>query len=226
MSDLIYLDHNATSPIHPAAADAMREASLQYAGNPGSQHAYGRKARRALEDARERFAELVGAKTGGTSPDRVIFTSGGTEANNLALFGMLGPPGQPVADRSQLITSAIEHPSILEPSKRLKSTGLPNQQNWRRQRWRHPSRSIQANSPRLNTQLVSLMLANNETGVVQPIAEISHICATQNIPIHCDAAQAVGKMPVDFAGLNLAMMSCCCPQISGSFGDRGPRRSL
>jgi len=211
---MIYLDHNATSPILPAAAEAVREASLQYGANPGSQHKPGRQARRALEDAREKLAELLGARTGGTHPDRVIFASGGTEANNLALFGLLGTPGHAAG---HLVTSAIEHPSILEPAQQLQ------QQGCRVTRVGVGEKGVvrldeieQALGP--ETRLVSLMLGNNETGVLQPVAESAALCAARGIPLHTDAAQAVGKLPVHFAELDLAMLSCAAHKFRGPLG--------
>src|SRR5262245_35872080 len=112
----IYLDHNATAPMLPEVADAVREASLRYGGNPASQHEAGRQARRALESARERIGELLGARTTGGDADRVIFTSGGTESNNLALTGLLQRAGSSPTPASapppRLITSFLEHPSI------------------------------------------------------------------------------------------------------------------
>jgi len=217
MTELIYLDHNATSPILPAAADAVREASLQYGGNPGSQHEFGRQARRALEDVRERFAELLGARTGGAHPDRVIFTSGGTEANNLALFGLLGAPGHALDTGCQLVTSAIEHPSILEPGERLLQQGCQVTYVGVGKNGIVRLEEIeQALGPK--TRLISLMLGNNETGVLQPVAEVSQLCADRDIPLHCDAAQAVGKLPVNFAELNLAMLSCAAHKFRGPLG--------
>ncbi len=217
MIDLIYLDHNATSPILPVAADAVREASLQYGANPGSQHEPGRLARRALEDARERFAELLGIRTGGTNPDRVIFTSGGTEANNLALFGLLGTPGQALDASCQLVTSAIEHPSILEPVKRLEQQGCQVTRVGVGENGIVRLAEVElALGP--ETRLVSLMLANNETGVLQPAAEVAQMCAARDIPFHSDAAQAVGKLPVNFAELNLSMLSCAAHKFRGPLG--------
>src|SRR5688572_24629629 len=107
----IYLDHNSTTPIDPRVVEAMVHAWTDCGANPASQHAPGRRARRMLEEAREGIAELLGAKTGGMNADRVIFTSGGTEANNLSLFGLYG--GVP-------LVSAIEHPSVMEASRRFK----------------------------------------------------------------------------------------------------------
>jgi len=216
---MIYLDHNATSPLLPAAADAVHEASLRYGANPGSQHKPGRQARRALEDARERFAELLGARTGGTNPDRVIFTSGGTEANNLALFGLIGPYSQTnhLQAASSLVTSAIEHPSILEPAKRLQQQGCQvTLVKVGKNGMARLDKFEQTLEP--ETSLVSLMLGNNETGILQPVAEVAKLCAAHNIPLHSDAAQVVGKMPVHFAELNLAMLSCAAHKFRGPLG--------
>ena len=118
MSEMIYLDNNATTPLLPEVADAMREAALRFPANPASQHRAGQTARRALEEAREQIATLLGAKTSGMDADRLIFTSGGTEANNLAILGMLATqtPGH-------FVTSAIEHPSLLGPAAELERRG-------------------------------------------------------------------------------------------------------
>ncbi len=214
MSSSIYLDHNATTPILPVVADAVREASLRYGANPGSQHEPGRQARRALEDTRERTGELLGARQGGMHADRVLFTSGGTEANNLALFGL-------TADHSeapgQLVVPAIEHPSITEPAAVLQRRG------WRVAR---PSASVDGvvslqeieSHLEPDTRLVSMMLANNETGVLQPVASVAKLCAERGIPLHADAAQAIGKIPVDFAALGAATMSCAAHKFQGPLG--------
>ena len=118
---MIYLDHNATTPILPVVAESVCEASLRYGANPGSQHEPGRQARRALEEARERIGKLLGARLGGVRADRVIFTSGGTEANNLALKGVMMARA-PTFD-GHLVVSAFEHPSIEEPAKYLEKLG-------------------------------------------------------------------------------------------------------
>ncbi|MCA9230619.1 MAG: cysteine desulfurase [Planctomycetales bacterium] len=222
MSDAIYLDFNATAPILPAAADAVREASLRFGANPGSQHEPGREARRALENARERIGELLGARLGGANPDRLIFTSGGTEANNLALLGLRGLPGQhavaTLPSRTRhLITSAIEHPSVIEPAAHLQQLG-----------WQVSQIGVDENGAvRLDEfddlvgtrpSLVSLMMANNETGVLQPVETVAKLCREHGIPVHCDAAQAVGKIPVDFARLQLSMLSCAAHKFQGPLG--------
>ena len=214
MNTSIYLDHNATTPILPEVADAVREASLRYDGNPGSQHEPGRQARRALEEVRERTGAILGARQGGVHADQVLFTSGGTEANNLALFGLAAsqstPPGQ-------LVVPAIEHPSIVEPAAELERRG------WRVER---PTASVDGvvslqeieSLLEPDTRLVNLMLANNETGVLQPVAEVAKVCADRGIPLHTDAAQVVGKLRVDFAALAVATLSCAAHKFHGPLG--------
>ena len=241
MTTHIYLDHNATTPLLPEVADAVREASLRYHANPGSQHEPGRQARRALEQARQRIGELLGARTTGMNADRVIFTSGGTEAANLAIFGLLSAPHPPLALASSLqragpqtpnptqpnpappkkhfLTSTLEHPCILEAAAQL-----PH---------RLPHCEVETLTPnpdgivplekfrqhlRPETALVSLMLANNETGVLQPVAEVAALCAENNIAMHSDAAQMVGKLPVHFTDLNLSAMSLAAHKFHGPLG--------
>ena len=212
MSSHIYLDHNATSPLLPEVADAMRETALRYGANPESQHDPGRQARRVLEDAREQIGNLLGARTGGTQPDQIIFTSGGTEANNQALLGLLGN-GSP----GQLVISAIEHPCVSEIAKQL------HQQGWQID-------YVGANQAGIvkvekfkefvstETRAVSLMLANNETGVLQPVAELARFCGQVGIPVHTDASQAVGKIPVHFRELNVAALCCTAHKFQGPLG--------
>ncbi|NOZ38920.1 MAG: cysteine desulfurase [Planctomycetes bacterium] len=231
MTNHIYLDHNATTPLLPEVADAVRDASVRYHANPGSQHQPGRQARRALEEARLQVGKLLGARTTGMNADRVIFTSGGTEAANLALFGLLGGlpgPSSPTSPASSLqraaptasspthfLTSTIEHPCILESAAQLPNceveqlpvdtNGVVDLDQVRRRL-------------RPETRLVSVMLANNETGVLQPVAEIAALCAEQGIAMHSDAAQMIGKLPVDFTRLNLSAMSCAAHKFNGPLG--------
>lgn len=224
----IYLDHNATTPLLPEVADAVYEASLRYHANPGSQHESGRQARRALEEARCRVGELLGARTTGMNADRIIFTSGGTEAANLALFGLLATPLTPTPASSlqraaptsnptppHFLTSKIEHPCILEAAAQL-----PNCEVEQLPVDTHGVVDLEQfhQCLRPDTRLVSIMLANNETGVLQPVAEIAALCAEQGVAMHTDAAQMVGKLPVDFAGLNLAALSCAAHKFHGPLG--------
>jgi len=219
MSDLIYLDHNATTPILAEVAEAIRDVSLRVVGNPSSQHQSGQQARRVLEDARRRIAELLGARTAGMNADRVIFTSGGTEANNLALFGLLA--AQPhLSSRSSgghLVTSAIEHPAVSEPANQLERQG------WQVDRVKPDTTGVVSPADveaalRPETRLVSLMAANNETGVLQPIDEVAQLCSRHQVPLHTDAAQWVGKLPVEFAEWNLAALSCAAHKFHGPCG--------
>ena len=218
MLSTIYLDYNATTTQLPEVVDAVREASLRYGANPGSQHEPGRQARRALEEAREKVGELLGARMGGMSADQVIFTSGGTEANHLALFGLLTNPEQP-ADSSpaHLVLSSIEHPSIVEPIGRLENQG------WRVDRLPIDTNGVARHEEldqqlRENTRLVCLMLANNETGVIQPVAKAAAWCVERRIALHTDAAQAVGKVPIDFSKLGVSTLSCAAHKFYGPVG--------
>ncbi len=217
MDGPIYLDHNATTPMLPEVAEAIGEASLRFTGNPGSQHETGRLARRALEEARQRIGELLGARMDGQKPDRVFFTSGGTEANNLALLGLLGTNGMERTAAGRLAISTIEHPSVVQPANRLESLG------WQVDRVRVDRNGVLcldqlAEVLKPETQLVSLMAGNNETGVLQPIAKAASLCAEQGVLLHTDAAQVVGKLPVDFAAWNLAMLSCAAHKFHGPHG--------
>src|SRR6476620_9642342 len=166
ISDRIYLDHNATTPIFPEVVEAMRACWSEPYLNPASQHEFGRRARRTLEDARDRIAELLGANTSGTNPDGVIFTSGGTESNNLGMRGVRSGSTEKrraTGDRrSHLIVSAIEHPSIITLAKHLSQTACHVDQLTI-----DPDGVIRIDDlPRLlqpQTHLVAAMLANNET---------------------------------------------------------------
>lgn len=211
MPDSIYLDNNSTTPLSPEATEAMARAAKECWGNPSSQHAFGRRARQVLEDAREAIGSLLGADLTGFPPDRVIFTSGGTEANNLAMFGLTGPsPGH-------LIISEIEHPSISGPAEVLAGRG-----------WRVDKLPVEKNgevaagqlrdSLRSDTRLVSVMLGNNETGVLQPVERIAQVAAKAGVPVHTDAVQPVAKLPVNFRQLGVATMTATAHKFHGPMG--------
>ena len=207
----IYLDHNATTPMLPEVIEAMSECYRAGYANPASSHQPGRKARRLIESARTKIGLLLGANLKGTSPDRVIFTSGGTESNNLAILGLASGAA------AHGIISAIEHPSVDGPTESLKRQG------WRIDTLGVSSEGVAQTDQLANlindqTRFVSVMLGNNETGVIQPIAEISQICQAAEIPLHTDASQAVGKIPVDFSELGVDLLTATAHKLHGPRG--------
>jgi cysteine desulfurase len=203
--DLIYLDNNATTPLLPAVWEAMRPYGADCYGNPASAHRVGRKARQALEDARERTAVILDA-----FPDEVIFTSGGTEANNLAIFGLAGdPPGH-------VITSPIEHPSVAEPHLQLEKRGFSVERLPVNKEGTVPGERL-ASLIRPESRLVTVMLANNEVGSVQPIQALVNELQGR-CPFHCDAVQAAGKMPVSFHDLGVTTLSISAHKFHGPKG--------
>ncbi|HPP54139.1 MAG TPA: aminotransferase class V-fold PLP-dependent enzyme, partial [Thermoguttaceae bacterium] len=211
----IYLDHNATTPIRPEVVEAMRQVWFRVFGNPASQHQFGREARRLLEDTREKMAALLGAQITGLEPDRLIFTSSATEANNLAIggIGSARTGGQP----GSLITSSLEHPSVLGPAEHLLDLG------WRVDTLSSTPEGIvrldqlqEWISPQ--TALVSITAANHEIGTVQPIAEAARICQAYGVPLHTDAVQLVGKGPVQFRQLGVSAMTVSAHKFHGPVG--------
>jgi cysteine desulfurase len=230
----IYLDHNATTPTRPEVVEAMSRCYAANYANPASQHRPGQQARRALEDARERIAEILDAQLAPPRRDRLIFTSGGTEANNLAILGIAQAGGNSANPREeaedgqetgtrqpgQIIISAGEHQSVIEPAEHLLELG-----------WRLDTLALSAQgvvrvdqlAPLLaaqpsTTRLVSVLLGNHETGVLQPIVELSAICNQARVPLHTDAVQVVGKLPVSFHRLGVAAMSIAAHKFQGPLG--------
>ena len=186
----------------------MRPFLEEHFGNPSSSHAYGRITRQALDQARSQVARLINAK-----PAEIIFTSGGTEANNLAILGLLA-----TRTTGHLITSAIEHPSLLGPVAQLEL------RDWQVTRIGADENGVVrleelAVAFRADTQLVSIMAANNETGVLQPLREIGTMCSARAVPFHTDATQWVGKLPLSFHGdWQLAALSCTAHKFHGPLG--------
>lgn len=185
----IYLDYNATTPIAPAVRDAMLPWLSEHFGNPSSSHALGQLCREAVADARARVARLLGS-----SPDEIVFTSGGTESNNLAIKGTAFALRRP-SGAGHLVISAVEHPAVAEPARFLERLGFRlTIVGASREGLVDPAAVEAALAP--DTLLVSIMHANNEIGVVQPIGEIAALCRRRGILLHTDAAQSVGKVPV------------------------------
>lgn len=199
----VYLDHNASAPL----LDAVREAMLPWLGarfgNASSRHEYGRAARRAIDDARARVAAAVGAH-----PTEVVFTSGGSEANNLFIKGAAArmKPGL-------VQVSAIEHPCVREPARQLVRAGwtlaeMPADADGR----------VELDALDVRAQLVSVMAANNETGVLQDISAFAVAAKRQGAWLHTDAVQALGKIPLDFRALGVAAMTLSAHKIGGPQG--------
>jgi cysteine desulfurase len=203
--DCIYLDNNSTTPVLPAVWESMRPFLTEVYGNPASAHQAGRRARQALEDARDRTAAVLGAH-----PDEVIFTSGATEANNLAIFSHAASgPGH-------LIASPIEHPSVTEPIRHLQERGFTV--DWlpvNAEGLVCPEGLGQLERP--ETRLVTVMLANHETGAVQPVRALVEQLAGR-AAFHCDAVQAVGKTYVSFRDLGVTTLSLSAHKFHGPKG--------
>ncbi len=203
----IYLDNNATSPIHPAVLDAVASAMRDGFGNASSVHREGQLARRALEEARDAVGALVGTK-----PREIVFTSGGTESNNAAIFGLV-PPG----DAHHIVTTAIEHPSALEAVRKLEARGCRvTRVGCEASGAVSAARMIEAIRP--ETALAVMMLAQSETGVLQPVEEVAAACRARGIPLHCDAVQAVGRIRVDLERLGADTVAFSAHKMHGPKG--------
>jgi cysteine desulfurase len=206
--DPIYLDHNSTTPLLPEVVEAMRPHWHKNFGNPASAHQFGRRARQALEAARERVAQSLDAE-----PSQVLFTSGATEANNLALFGATVP------ESSRIIASPIEHPSVSGPLAELARRGIDVQ--FLPVDLTGVVRA-EALPPMLgkDVALITAMLVNNETGAVQPVQQLVELARHHlfDAAFHCDAVQAVGKMPVSFRGLGVTSLSLSAHKFGGPCG--------
>jgi cysteine desulfurase len=210
----VYLDHAATTPMHPAAIEAMT-AVLATVGNASSLHTTGRTARRRMEEARETLAHLLGAR-----PSEVIFTAGGTESDNLAVKGIYWARRDAAPHRRRIITTPIEHHAVLDAVEWLvehegaEVTWLPVGTDG----------SITAAALREalaehdDVALISIMWANNEVGTIEPVAELAAVAAEFDVPMHSDAIQAVGQIPVDFSASGLSAMSVAAHKFGGPTG--------
>lgn len=210
----VYLDHAATTPMRPAAIEAMA-AAMATVGNASSLHGSGRLARRRLEEARETLAHLLGAR-----PSEVIFTAGGTESDNLAVKGIFWARRDADPQLRRIVTTPVEHHAVLDAVQWLADhegaevTWLPVDE--------HGAVSAAdlraALSDAADVALISVMWANNEVGTIMPIAELAAVAAEFGIPIHSDAIQAIGQLPVDFAASGLSAMSIAAHKFGGPTG--------
>lgn len=206
---LIYLDHNATTPIADEVRAAMEPYLRTQFGNPSSDHALGRAARRAVEEAREAIASSIGAE-----PDEIIFTSGGTESNNLAIRGIAATAPAP---RRRIITSTVEHPATTAPLALLAAEG------WELARVPVLGSGILDLGAALDAlgqdaALVTLLLAQNETGAIMPVQALTGPAHTRGVPVHVDAAQAIGKIPVSVDALGVDVLSIAGHKCYGPKG--------
>lgn len=197
MMDAIYLDHNATTPLLPEVVDAMLPYLREHFGNPSSGHAYGARARAAVAHAREQVASLLGCDA-----DEIVFTSGGTEANNLAIRGVT----EALERKSHVVTTAIEHPATARPCAWLEKHGRSVTRIGVDADGRARMDAAQA-AIDADTVLVTVMHSNNETGVLQPVAELTQIAHAAGALVHTDAAQSLGKVPVRVRELGVDLLS-------------------
>ena len=193
-----YFDHNATTPVSPEVFQAMTPMLTEVFGNASSIHDFGQQARRALDDARRKVAAMIGAK-----PEEIVFTSGGTEADNMALFGVGG----------HVITTTAEHPAVLQAAAQLpKATMVPVDSRG------VVDPQVVRTAIRSDTRLISVMHANNELGVIQPVEEIATIAREAGVLFHSDGVQGPGKLPVNVQQLGVHLYSISAHKIYGPKG--------
>jgi cysteine desulfurase len=211
----IYLDNHATTRVDPRVVEAMLPYFGERFGNAGSiNHSFGTEAMEAVDRARVAIAAGIGAE-----PREIVFTSGATESNNLAIRGLAERPRR---RGDHIVSVATEHKAILDPLRRLARRGFEvtlldvEQHGSQKAGWLDPQQVAAA--IRDDTLLVSVMLANNEIGVIQPLAEIAAICNSRGLPLHCDATQAVGKISVNVADLGVSLLSFSAHKIYGPKG--------
>jgi cysteine desulfurase len=211
----VYLDHAATTPMVPAAVAAMA-AELGEVGNASSLHASGRRARRVVEESRETIASVLGCR-----PGEVVFTSGGTEADNLAVKGVYWSRRAVDPGRVRVLSTAVEHHAVLDPLHWLATTEgarvelLPVDRDGRLVL--DALRDTLERDPS-SVAVISVMWANNEVGTLQPIAEVVELAGEYGIPVHTDAVQAIGKVPVDFAAAGVDALTLTGHKVGGPYG--------
>lgn len=206
----VYLDHHATTPVDPAVVAAMLPYFTEKYGNPsGRSHAFGQEAHRAVERAREQVAALIGA-----APDEIVFTSGATESDNLAVRGAARSPA---AKGRHIVTTTLEHAAVLEPCRSLERDGFEVTRVAVGLSGIVAAADVAA-AFRPDTVLVSVMAANNEVGTIQPVAEIGALCRERGVPFHIDAVQAVGRIPASAEDWGADLMSLSAHKMYGPKG--------
>lgn len=203
----VYMDHSATTPVDPEVLQAMLPYFSERYGSASSLHTHGREGRDAVEDARRKVSSLIGAKE-----EEIFFTSGGTESNNLAIIGTARKKR-----KGRIITSSIEHPSVLEPCRYLEREGFEIIRLGVDKYGMIDPSEIE-NSITKDTILITVMHANNEIGTIEDIREIGEIASNKNIPFHTDAVQSFGKIPIDVEDMNIDMLSVSSHKIYGPKG--------
>ena len=194
----IYLDHNATTPVDPAVLEAILPFFAQEYGNASSIHGFGQKCRAAVEEARDEVAGLLNARA-----SEIVFTSGGTESNNQAIFGLVNAAN---AARKHVVTTTIEHSAVLNPCEELQRRGVEVTYVAASGEGRVSPEAIRQ-AVRPDTVLISVMMANNEIGTIEPVEEIAAIAAEKGIAFHVDAVQAAGKIPVDVKSIGAPLLA-------------------
>jgi len=197
----VYLDYNATTPVEPEVLDAMLPYFSGEFGNASSIHTFGQKARAAVETAREQVAALIGAR-----PQEIFFTSGGTESDNHAIFGIVGPSANGLKSRPHVITSFVEHEAVLNACQALEKQGVDVTYLHVDQDGLIDLEDLRG-AIRKETVLITIMHANNELGTVQPVEEIGRIAKDADVYFHTDAVQSAGKMPIDVNQFQLDLLS-------------------
>ena len=208
MPETVYLDNAATTPLDPRVLEAMLPHLREPRGNPSSLHAPGAAARDVVEEARESVASLIGA-----AHHEIVFTSGGTEADNLAVLGLARAAGE----KKHVLVSAVEHAAVRESARHLRDVGYEVEQRSVNEDGLVNAQDF-ARSLRPDTALAAVVWANNEVGTVQPVEELANLCAERGVPFHTDAVQAAGRLPIDVRDVPVATLALSSHKLYGPQG--------